>query len=117
MCVDESNVKSKAKGVKFWPFCISNTINTFLDVLMNKFLKHLLPFRNVDHNIEVVPSFTPPFKSPYKFNKRQLKNIKVQINDLMEWGYIRPSKLPYGSPILFMDKNDKKLYVCTNYMP
>jgi hypothetical protein len=55
MCVDESNVKSKAKGAKFWPTCISNTINKFLDILTDELLKHLPPFHNVNHNIEVVP--------------------------------------------------------------
>jgi hypothetical protein len=33
----------------------------------------------------------------------------------MEWGYIKLSKLPYGSPILFMDKKDGKLCMCIDY--
>jgi hypothetical protein len=33
MCVDESNANSKTKGAKSWPIYISNTINTFLDIL------------------------------------------------------------------------------------
>jgi hypothetical protein len=53
--MDEYNDKYKAKGVKSWPTCISNTINKFLDVLMNDLFKHLSPFHNVDHKIEVVP--------------------------------------------------------------
>jgi hypothetical protein len=49
MCVDEFNAKSKAKGGKSWPTCISNTINNFLDILMEDFSKHLLCSHNVDH--------------------------------------------------------------------
>jgi hypothetical protein len=65
MCVDEANAKSKAKGAKFWPTCISNTIYNFLDVLTNDLPKHLLLSCNVDHKIDVVPKSTPPSKSPY----------------------------------------------------
>ncbi len=113
--MDEFSAKSKAKGVKSWPTCISNTINKFLDVLMDDLPKHLPPHHNVDHKIEVVPGLAPPSKSPYQLNKKELQELKVQINNLMEWGYIRPSKLPYGSLILFVDKKDKKLHMCIDY--
>jgi hypothetical protein len=33
----------------------------------------------------------------------------------MEWGYIKPNKLPYGLPILFVDKKDEKICMCINY--
>jgi hypothetical protein len=33
----------------------------------------------------------------------------------MKHGYIKPSKSPYGLPILFMDKKDKKLRMCIDY--
>jgi len=73
MCVDESNAKSKAKWVKFWPNYISNTINKFLDILTNELLKRLLHFCNVDHKIEVVPRLAPSSKSPYQLNQKKLQ--------------------------------------------
>jgi hypothetical protein len=33
----------------------------------------------------------------------------------MEWRYIKPSKSPYGSPVLFVDQKDKRLHMCINY--
>jgi hypothetical protein len=33
----------------------------------------------------------------------------------MEWGYIKSNKLPYGLPILFVDKKDEKLCMCIYY--
>jgi len=47
--MDEFNVKFKAKGAKSWSTCLSNTINTFLDILTNNLTKHLPPSHNVDH--------------------------------------------------------------------
>jgi hypothetical protein len=115
MHVDESSAKSKTKGVKFWHSHISNTINKYLDVLTNELPKRLPPFRNVDHKLEVVFGMAPPFKSPYQFNKKELQELKNQLNNLMKWGYIRSSKSPYGLPILFVDKKDKKLHMCIDY--
>ncbi len=104
MCVDESSVKSKTKGDKFWLTYISNIINKFLDILTNELPKHVLLFCNVDHKFEVVPRLVPPFKSPYMFNIKKIQKLMAQIKDLMDQRYIRLNKLPYGSPISFVDK-------------
>jgi hypothetical protein len=42
-------------------------------------------------------------------NQKEIQKFKVQINDLMEQGYVRLNKSPYGSLVLFMDKKDEKL--------
>jgi hypothetical protein len=71
MHADESSAKSKAKGAKSWPTCISNIINKFLGILIDELPKHLPPFCNVSHKIEVVSRLTPLFKSPYWLNKKK----------------------------------------------
>jgi hypothetical protein len=93
MFVDESSVDFKAKGVKSWPTCIYNAINKNFNILINEFLKHLPLSHNVDRKIEVVLGPTPPFKLSYQLNKKELQYFKAQINDLMEWGYIKLNKL------------------------
>jgi len=115
MHVNESSAKSKIKRVKSWPPYISNIINKFLDILVDKLPKHLSLLRNVDHKIKVVLRSTPPFKLPYRLYKKKLQKFKVQINNLMERGYIRPNKSPYGLPMLFVDKKDEKLHMCIDY--
>jgi len=57
----------------------------------------------------------PPFKSSHLLNKKELQEFKAQINDLMEQGYMRPNKSPYGSHVLFMDKKDGKLHMYIDY--
>jgi len=113
--MDGFSAKSKAKGAKFWPTCIFDKISKFLDILINELPKHLPPFHDVDHKNEMVLGFTPPFKSPYQLNKKELQKLKIQINNLMERGYIKPSKLHYGLLVLFVDENDKKLHMCIDY--
>jgi hypothetical protein len=115
MRVDESSAKSKAKGAKFSSTCISNTINKFLDILIDDFHKHLPFYRNVDHKIKVMPRLAPSSKPPYQLNKKELQEFKAQINEFMEHGYIRPSESPYGLLVLFVDKKYEKLSMCINY--
>jgi hypothetical protein len=75
---------------------------TFLDNLH----KPLFPCRNIDYKIEVVFGLAPLFKAFYSLNQKELKELKTQINDLLNWGYIKQNKSPYGTPIVFVNKKD-----------
>jgi hypothetical protein len=41
--------------------------------------------------------------------------LKVQLNELLDKGYIRSSSLPWGCQALFMKKKDQFLRLCVNY--
>lgn len=45
----------------------------------------------------------------------KLKELKEQLKDLLDKGFIRPSVLPWGAPILFVYKNDDSLRMCIDY--
>jgi hypothetical protein len=46
-----------------------------------------------------------------------LVELKIQLNDLLDKGYIRPSSSPWGCPALFMKKKDDALPLCVYYRP
>jgi hypothetical protein len=54
----------------------------------------LPPRRGVDHAIEAMPGMTPPAKTPYRMSHKELKELKVQLEELLTKGYIKPSKSP-----------------------
>jgi hypothetical protein len=37
---------------------------------------------------------------------KELAELKVQLNELLDKGYIRPSSFPWDSPALFVKKKD-----------
>jgi hypothetical protein len=41
--------------------------------------------------------------------------LKKQLRELQEKGYIKPSSLPWGSPVLFVKKKDGILRMCIDY--
>jgi hypothetical protein len=51
--------------------------------------------RRIDHAIEVIPGVEPPAKAPYRMSHEELKELKVQLEELLVKRYIKPSKSPY----------------------
>jgi hypothetical protein len=76
------------------------TVSEFLDVFPEE-----LPGMPLDHEIEfvieLVPGTAPIFKRPYRMTANQLAELKEQLQELLDKGYIRPSASPWGAPIIF----------------
>lgn len=86
-----------------------------LDLLPKELPKKLPPKRPVDHKIELVPGAEPPAKAPYCMDWTQLQELKKQLQELQEQGFIRPIKSPYGTPVLFVRKKDGSARMCMDY--
>ncbi|KAJ7951825.1 Retrotransposon protein, putative, Ty3-gypsy subclass [Quillaja saponaria] len=69
----------------------------------------------IDHEIELVPGIKPPAKAPYRMAPPELAELRKQLNELLESGFIRPSKAPFGAPVLFQKKQDGSLRMCVDY--
>jgi len=114
MCVmrmlDEYEPKEATKLVTSAK-CIRRVLEEFPDVMPEK----LPPRRRVDHAIEVMLGVEPPAKAPYRMSHEELKELKVQLEELLTKGYIKPSKSPYEAPVLFVHKKDGTLRMCVDY--
>jgi hypothetical protein len=90
-------------------------LDEFLDVMPEELPNKLPPRKQVDHAIEVILGVAPFAKAPYRMNHEELKELKAQLEELLAKGYIKPSKSPYGAPILFVHKKDGTLRMCVDY--
>jgi len=95
--------------------CIKQVLEEFPNVMPEELLEDLPPRRRVDHAIEMVPRMAPPAKAPYRMSHEELKELKVQFEELLMKGYIKPSKSPYGAPVFFVHKKDGTLRMCVDY--
>jgi hypothetical protein len=86
----------------------------FEDVFLEE-LPRLPPDRDVEFVINLVPRTTPIAQSPYRMTDVELKLLKVELDSLLEKGFIRPSASPWGSPALFMPKKDGTQRLCVDY--
>jgi hypothetical protein len=80
-------------------------------------LPGLPPDRDVEFKIELVPSTTPISRRPYRMPPNELAELKIQLQELLEKGLIRPSSSPWGCLALFVKKKDKSLWMCVDYRP
>ena len=81
----------------------------------NALPKKLPPRREVDHQIELEPGAKPPAMSPYRMAPPELAEMRKQLKELLDAGFIRPSKAPFGAPVLFQKKKDGSLRMCIDY--
>jgi hypothetical protein len=75
------------------------------------------PDRDVEFVIELQPGTTPISKRPYRMPPKELVELKNQLQELLDKEYIRPSSSPWGSPALFVKKEDGCLRKCVDYRP
>ncbi|MCO5577039.1 hypothetical protein L7F22_030861 [Adiantum nelumboides] len=78
-------------------------------------LTNLSPYHEVDHEIETIPGCEPVSKRPYKMSLPEAIELKEQLKQLIEQGFIRPNTSPWGAPVLFQKKEDGSLRLCIDY--
>ncbi|XP_022032372.1 uncharacterized protein LOC110933459 [Helianthus annuus] len=80
-------------------------VKEFLDVFSED-LPGLPPERDVDFKIELYPDAKPVAKAPYRLAPTEMRELMVQIQELLDKGFIRPSVSLWGAPVLFVKKKD-----------
>ena len=90
------------------------TVSDFPDVFPEEF-PGFPPQREIEFAIDVVPGATPVSVTPYRMAPLELKELKLQLQELLDKGFIRPSISPWGAPVLFVKKKDGTLRLCVDY--
>jgi hypothetical protein len=94
---------------------MESLLKEYADVFPEDLPEELPPPRPVDHEIELEPLSTPTFGPTYKMSVSESAELKKQVEDLLKKGFIRPSKSPFGAPVLFVKKANGKLRMCIDY--
>jgi hypothetical protein len=89
-------------------------MSEFLDVFP-KDLPGMPPERKVEFAIELIPGTAPISKRAYRVSGPELVELKQQIDELSEKGYIRPSTSPWAALVLFVEKKDGTRSMCIDY--
>ncbi|KAG7669117.1 hypothetical protein KSW81_007282 [Nannochloris sp. 'desiccata'] len=71
--------------------------------------------REVEHEIELEPDAKAVAQQMYRLTFEELAELKKTIIDYLNKGFIRPSKSPFGAPILFVRKKGGALRMCVDY--
>nr|GEX83763.1 hypothetical protein [Tanacetum cinerariifolium] len=101
--------KSKEKLMEDMP-----VIHDFPEVF-SKELPRIPPPRQVEFQIDLVPRGAPVARAPYRLASSEVKELSVQLQELLEKGFIHPSLSPWGAPVLFVKKKDGSFRMCKDY--
>ncbi|KAL5836958.1 hypothetical protein ACOSQ3_014127 [Xanthoceras sorbifolium] len=78
-------------------------------------LPDLPPVREVEFVIDVISGTVLVSIAPYRMAPAELKELKLQLQELLDKGFIRPSVSPWGAPVLFVKKKDGSMRLCIDY--
>ena len=78
-------------------------------------LPGLPPQKVVDFGIELHPGTSPISMTPHRMAPVELQELRVQLQELLDKGFIRSSTLPWGALVLFAKKKGKTFRLCIDY--
>jgi hypothetical protein len=102
-----SSLKSRQAGDEAFQLDLKKLTSEFSDVLPEGEVKPPFPpDRAITHEIPTEPGKAPPHKPVYRLSEKELTELKTQLEDLINRGFITPSTSPYAAPVLFVPKKD-----------
>ncbi|MCH82779.1 RNA-directed DNA polymerase (Reverse transcriptase), partial [Trifolium medium] len=89
-------------------------VQEFQDVFPED-ITSLPPEREIEFSIDLVPGAEPISTAPYRMSPLELKELKAQLEELLQKHFIRPSVSPWGAPVLLVKKKDGGMRLCIDY--
>lgn len=88
-------------------------VNEYADVFDE--VRGVSNHRPVEFSIKPIPGANPVVKRPTRMGPKELIELKKQLVELEEKGFIRPSSSSWGAPVVFVKKQDGPLRLCIDY--
>jgi hypothetical protein len=76
----------------------------------------LPPKREFEFTIYLKPRTEPIARIPYQMSTPELEELRMQLNELLDFRLIHPSVSPWGAPVIFMRKKDGSWRICVDYV-
>ncbi|GKA07600.1 putative reverse transcriptase domain-containing protein [Tanacetum coccineum] len=89
-------------------------VQNFLEVFPED-LSGLLLTRQLEFQIDLIPSVAPVARAPYRLAPSKMKELSDQLQELSDKGFIRPSSSPWEASILYFKKKDGSFQMCIDY--
>ncbi|WVZ80915.1 hypothetical protein U9M48_028350 [Paspalum notatum var. saurae] len=114
---EQKHIKATVNATKLQEIKKIPVVREFPDVFPEE-LPGLPPDRDVEFKIDLVPGTAPVSRRPYRMAPDELKELKTQLQEQLDKGFIHPSSSPWGCPALFVEKkNQGGKRLCVDYRP
>jgi hypothetical protein len=88
-------------------------LTEFKDIFQE--VPRLPPKRDIDFSINLMPGEAPVSNAPYRMSTPKLKELQLQLEELLKKGYIFPNVSPWGALVLFVKNKDGTLRLCIDF--
>jgi hypothetical protein len=105
------NKVNSLKGVSLEDVSI---VREYPDVFLEE-LPGMPPDRDVEFLIDLLPGTGPIAKRTYKMDVDELKELKKQLREQLDKGFIQQSLSLWGTPVLFVEKKDTSKRLVVDY--
>ena len=89
------------------PPVVTNLLQEYEDILIP-------PMRGIEHQINLIPGATLSNRAAYRTNPKETKEIQRQVQDLLDYGYVREILSPCAIPVLLVPKKDGAWRMCVD---
>ena len=89
-------------------------VREFPEVFLDE-IPDVLPEREVEFAIDLVPGTRPVSMAPYMMSASELSELKKQLEELLEKKFVRPSVSPWGAHVLLVKKKDGSMRLFVDY--
>ena len=94
---------------------LPNSLRNHLDIFSATNTKKLALYRDINIAIKLLPGKEPLYRLIYPLLQTKLAALHDFLEENLAKGFIRESKSPAGTPILFVPKKDGSLRLCVDY--
>jgi hypothetical protein len=93
---------------------VADILQEYADVFPSEVPAGLPPLRGIEHQIDLIPCASLPSRAPYRINPEETKEIRCQVQELLDKGYLRESLSPCVVPVILVPKKDGSWHMCVD---
>jgi hypothetical protein len=93
---------------------VQELLEEFVDIIVDELPRSLSPIRSASHRIDFIIGASFPNKAAYRMTPQENEEVKRQVQDLLDKGFVRESLSPCVVPKVLSPKKDGGWRMCTD---
>lgn len=94
---------------------LKDLVEQYEDIFREELPKALPPKRDLDFEIKLKSDALPPVRPVIRLSTKELAELRMQLTEMVDKGFLRPPMSPYDAPVIFVKKKSGELRMVCDY--